>query len=105
LADVEVGFGVFAVEISSHRDRRDVVQGGIEPARDVDDGPGAVHVGRALLGLGGGDVVDRRTVHQVIDVAQLRDGRVGQPEARLGQLAHQRFGPLTPLFGQSLEAT
>jgi len=41
-------------------------------------------------GLGGGDVVDRRTVHQVIDIrAQLGDGLVGQPEARLGQLAHQ----------------
>jgi hypothetical protein len=93
------------VEISGHRDRRDVVQRRIEPMRQVDDGPGAVHVGRALLGLGGGDVVDRRTVHQVIDVAQLGDGLVGQPEARLGQLAHQRFRPITPLFGQHLEAT
>ena len=105
LADVEIGFGVFAVEISGHRDRRDVMQRRIEPARQVDDGPGAVDVGRALLGLGGGDVVDRRTVHQVIDVAQLGDGLVGQPEARLGQLADQRFCPLTPLFGQPLEAT
>ena len=105
LAYVEIGFGVFAVEISGHRDRRDVVQRRIEPTRQVDDGPGAVHVGRALLGLGGGDVVDRRTVHQVIDVAQLRDGLVGQPEARLGQLTHQRFCPPTPLFGQPLEAT
>ena len=106
LADVEIVFGVFAVEISGHRDRRDVVQCRVEPARQLDDGTGALHVGRALLGFGGGDVVDRRTVHDVADIrAQIGDGLVGQPEARLGQLAHQRFCSFTPLVGELFEAT
>ena len=65
LADVEIVFGVFAAEISGHRDRRDVMQCRVEPARQLDDGAGAVHVGRALLGFGRGDVVDRRAVHDV----------------------------------------
>ena len=106
LADVEIVLGVFAVEISGHRDRRDMVQRRVESARQLDDGTGAVHVGRALLGFGRGDVIDRGTVHDMVDIrAQLGDGLVGQPEAWLGQLAHQRFRSFTPLAGQPFEAT
>ena len=65
------------MEISGHRDRRDVVQCRVEPARQLDDGTGAFDVGRALLGFSHGDVVDRRTVHDVIDISQIGHGLVG----------------------------
>ena len=79
------------------------MQRGVQPPRQLDDGAGALDVGGALLGLAGGDVVDRRAVHQVVDVAQLGDGLVGQPELG-GQLADQRFCPFTPLGGEAFEA-
>ena len=70
----------------------------VEPARQFDHGAGAFDVGGPLIGLAGGDVVDRRAVHDMVDVAQLGDGLVGT-EIRLGQVADQRFCSFTPLGG------
>jgi len=67
----------------------------------TDDGAGALDIGGALLGLSGGDVVDRRTVHQMVDPAQLGDGLVGQ--LQLWQVADQGFGPFAPLGGEAFE--
>ncbi len=94
LAHVEVVLGVLAGEVTGHRDGRHVVQGGAEPLRQLDHGAGAVHIGGPLLGLPGGDVVDRRAVHQVVDVSQLGQGLVAQLQRR--QLSDQRFHPVAP---------
>ena len=76
----------------------------IESARQVDDGLGALHVGRALLGFGDGDVVDRRAMHHVADISEFGDRLVGEPEPWLSQLADQRLCPGPPLCGQRFEA-
>jgi hypothetical protein len=79
------------------------MQGGVEPARQVDDGAGAVDVGRALAVLVGGDVVDRRAMHDVIDAAQFGDGLVGEAEVRRGEVADQGFRAFAPLGGEPFE--
>jgi len=83
------------------------MQRGVEPAGQVDHRAGALHVGGSLGGLVGGEVVDRRAVHDVVDGAELGDGVVGEAEVRRGEVADQRFRPLTPglitFGGQSLE--
>ena len=102
MADVEVVLGVLAVEVAGHRDRRHVVKHRVQPARQLEDGAGALDVGGALLRLTGGEVVDGRTVHQMVYLTQLGDGLLGQPE--LGQPADQRLCPVAPLDGQAFEA-
>ena len=97
LTDVEIVLGVLTAEFPGHRDRRHVMQRRVEPAREFDHGAGAFDVGDALIGFGGGDVVDRRAVHYMLDVAQLGDGLVGQPEIGLGQVADQWFRSFAPL--------
>jgi hypothetical protein len=42
-------------------------------------------------------------MHHMLDVAQLGDGLVGQPEIGLGQVADQRFCSFTPLLGEAFE--
>ena len=76
LADVEVVLGVLAGEVARHGDRRHVVKRGAQPQRQFDDRADALDIGGPRLGLAGGDVVDRRAVHHVIDVAQLGDALV-----------------------------
>jgi len=103
LADVEVVLGVLAGEVARHGDRRHVVQRGVQPPRKFDHRAGALDVGDPLLRLVGGDVVDRRAVHDMIDVAQLGDGLVGQYQ--FWQLADQRLRPFVPLGGEAFEAS
>ena len=73
-----------------------MVQRRVEPTGQVDHRAGALHVGRALVGLVGGDVVDRGAVHDVVDGAQLGDGLVGEAEIVCGQVADQRLSPGRP---------
>ena len=95
LADVEVVLGVLAGEVARHRDRRHVVQRGVQPPRQLDDRAGALDVGGSLLGLAGGDVVDRRAMHDMIDmIPQLGDGLVAQRE--LGQVCRPAVLPAHP---------
>jgi len=104
LTDVEVVLGVLAGEVAGHRDRRHVVQRGVQPHGQLDRGAGAVDVGGTLLGLAGGDgrdVIDRRAVHHVVDLAQLGDGLVGKRQ--LGQVPDQWFYPFIPLNGPAFE--
>ena len=69
--------------------------------RQLDDGAGALDVGGPLLGLAGGDVVDRRAMHHVVDLAQLGDGLVGQLEFR--EVGDQWFYPFVPVHGPAFE--
>ena len=64
-----------------------MVQRGVQPTGQVDHRAGALHVGRPLVGLVSGDVVDRGAVHDVVDGAQLGDGLVGEAEIGCGQVA------------------
>ena len=96
LRHVEVVLGELAPVGACDRDRRHVVQRRVEAEGEVDDRPGALDVGGALVVLGGGHVVDGGAVHDMIDGAQFGDGVVGQPEARGGEVADQRFSPLAP---------
>ncbi len=108
LGDIEIGLGVGAGEGAGHRDRRDVVQGGVQLVGQADHGAGAVDVGGALFGLAGGQVVDGGGVHHMVDAAHL--GEVGElfvaeAELRGGQVADQGQGPLAPVGGQSFESS
>jgi len=94
LAHVEVVLGVRAGEVARHGDRRHVVQRGVQPQRQVDDRAGALDVRGPLFGRPGGDVVDRRAVHDVVDLAEVLQGLLGQRQ--VGEFADQRPGPLTP---------
>ena len=80
---------------------------GVQPTGQLDNRAGALHVGRPLGVLVGGDVVDRRAMHDVVDCAQLGDGLVGESEGRGGEVADQRLRPLSPrlvlLVGEPLE--
>lgn len=96
LADVEVVLGVFAAEVTRHGDRRDMVHRRAEALRQGDHRAGALDIGGALLGLAGGDVVDCRAVHHVVDLAQLGEHLVAQVQLR--QLGDQRFDPIAPLI-------
>ena len=81
-----------------------MVQRRVEPTGQLDHRAGALDIGGALVGLGGGDVVDRGAVHDVIDGAQLGDDLVGEPEVGRGEVADQRFRPRRPMSpGQALE--
>jgi hypothetical protein len=107
LTDVEVVLGVLADEVAGHGDRRHVVQCGVQPPGQFDDGASALNmgdVGGPLLSLAGGDgraVIDRRAVHHVVDLAQLGDGLVGELEFR--QVFDQRFYSFVPVQGPSFE--
>ena len=103
LADVEVVLGVLTGEVAGHGDRGHVVKCGVQPPRQFDDGPGAIDIGGSLLGIISGDVVDRRTVHHMVDPTQLGDGLVGQFELR--QVTDQWLCSVIPLQGQMFEAT
>ena len=65
-----------------------MVQRGVHPTGQVDHRAGALHVGRPLVGLVSGDVVDRGAVHDVVDGAQLGDGLVGEAEINCRQVSH-----------------
>jgi hypothetical protein len=80
-----------------------VVQRRIQPDGEVDHRSGAVDVRGPLGVLVDGDVVDRGAVHHVVDVADLGDSVVGDPEVGRGQVADQRFRAVAPLFGEALE--
>ena len=84
-----------------------MMQRRVQPTSQVDDRAGALHVGRPLVGVVGGDVVDRRAMHDVVDGAELGDGFVGEAEASRREVADQRFRPLSPglvaLGGEPLE--
>ena len=82
LCHIEIGLGVFTREGACHRDRRDVVQGRVEPAGQPDDGAGALDVGGALFGLAGGDVVDRRGMHHMVDTDEFGDGLIAESQTR-----------------------
>ncbi len=107
LRDVEVVLGELAVVGACDGDRRHMMQRGVQPTGQVDHRAGALHVGRLLVGLLSGDVVDRRAMHDVVDGAQLGDGLVGEVEVRRGEVPDQRFRPLSPrlvaLGGEPLE--
>ncbi len=75
LADVEIGFGEVAAESSGHRDRGHVMQRRVQPAGKGDHRAGAVDVGGPVLGLAGGQIVDSRAVHQVVDGPEIGQGR------------------------------
>ena len=64
------------------------MQRGVQPTGQIDDRAGALHVGRPLVVLVGGDVVDRRAMHDVVDDAELGDGLVGEAEANCSQISH-----------------
>jgi hypothetical protein len=76
LADVEVVLGELTAEVAGHRDRGDVVQGGVEAAGQIDDGAGALDIGGAA-------------VHDVVDGAEVAD---------------QGFRPDIPGRGEAFEA-
>ena len=107
LRDIEVVLGELAAVRAGNGDRGHVVQRRIEAKGQVDDSAGAVDIGRALLGVGDGDVVDSRTVHDVVDGAEFVDGFVGQPQIGCSQVTDQWFCSLSPwalaLGGQPLE--
>ncbi len=79
-----------------------MVEGGAQPLCQRNDGAGALDVGFALLGLADRDVIDRRAVHQVVDLAELGDHLLSQ--IQLGQFPDQRLYPVTPIEGEALEA-
>jgi hypothetical protein len=81
-----------------------VVQGRVQARRQVRDRSRAVDVGGPLPGVVGGDVVDRRAVHDVVDAPEVGQRLVAEPEIRCGQVADQRFRAVAPLLGEPLEA-
>ena len=116
----EVGVGVEALGLVEHvlaplapveprrGDRADLVEAArLDRPRQLDRVPGPLDVGD-LLRLGvGGDVVDRRQVEEVVDLAPHRHHvLLGDPEAGLGEVAGDRddAGPVgSPSRAQLLQ--
>ncbi len=73
-------------------DRADLVEAaGLDRARQLDRVPGALDVGDLLRFGAGGDVVDRRQVEEVVDLAAHRHQvLLGDAEAGLGEIARDR---------------
>ncbi len=82
LADVEVGLGVLAGEVAGHGDRRHVVQCRVQSPGQLDHGAGSIDVGGPLLVLPGGDVIDRRAVHDMVDLPQFGADLLGHRQLR-----------------------
>ncbi len=106
LALVEHGLVEDAAVVTRRRHRGDLVEvSGLELGRQGERVAGAPDVHRLVHLVGGGHVVDRREVEEVLDLAGVRgDPLVAHAEVGLTEVAeHRRDAVAAPLLDQRLE--